>query len=201
MIDDQRPQIESDTPAPTTNSPPRSTNRQLPSSTGPVNGHPRTTGAGTPTSPTPPATRSWPRNLPRFFPVPHPNRSAQRLDIHRGISAVQADGRSSVGSALAVSSSASLTRSAWLPDDDGSIVAGGGDQGAAIGHRHHRYRLHWPGVERGFNRRGLLAGNRGTAGLEVVRSQFRSRVGGLGRQPRRTVKACGPRPIGVSMLS
>jgi hypothetical protein len=26
-----------------------------------------------------------PMSQPRFFPVPHPNRSAQRLDIHRGI--------------------------------------------------------------------------------------------------------------------
>lgn len=26
------------------------------------------------------------RSQPRFFPVPQPNHSAQRLDIHRGIS-------------------------------------------------------------------------------------------------------------------
>jgi hypothetical protein len=43
MIDDHRPNNEPDTPSPITNTPLRSTRSRQPSSTGPVNGHPRTT--------------------------------------------------------------------------------------------------------------------------------------------------------------
>jgi hypothetical protein len=39
MIDDQRPEIEPDTPSRITHHHPRSTRRRRPSSTGPVNGH------------------------------------------------------------------------------------------------------------------------------------------------------------------